>query len=563
MASSNPSAVKDTNWDYIFVGGGLAASVVSSRLSQLDSGLKILVIEAGPNANNESNIVWPNSTNLIGGDFDWKDSTVSQHRLDGRKVPLATGKALGGGTVINGGGWVRGHSFDFDLWGSIVDDERWSYQGQLSFMQKSERHWNEASDRGQHGFTGPVPIQSVTLTKREFPLREKTLQAWKELGVHELPCLDGNAGNPLGIAELQEGRDNGRRIISASVYSLERVTVLTNKLVERILIKKHATGVGGLNAVGVRLADGTEIHGQEIILAAGALRSPQILLLSGVGPSAELAEFDIPVLLDQPEVGRNLADHGILFNAWKVKDPAAGWALGSSNPLFSEPQYGWGYPFDFLVCGDVPKEGLAKAIEEDEGLVPDPKTHHLLAHPRTFVEYIFMSVGAPDGSLVTFGTAPMLPTARGSIKLASANCNDGPLIDPNYLGTAVDRYVAREAMKMQIKFAGSNATVIGREILDGEAGAPGFDEVLSVNSTDDYIDARVCAGLGTCQHPMGSLSMGKVVDTNLRVKGVDNLRVVDASVFPVVITGHLQAAVYALAEQAAEIIYADRKNATK
>ncbi|KAI0490294.1 GMC oxidoreductase-domain-containing protein [Xylaria cf. heliscus] len=217
-------------------------------------------------------------------------------------------------------------------------------------------------------------------------------------------------------------------------------------------------------------------------------------------------------------------------------------------------------PFDFLVNGDVPKEGLAEARAADEGVVPDPGTHPLLSHPRTFVEYIFMSAGAPDGSLVTSGAAPMLNTARGSIKLASADCKEPPLIDPNYLGTEVDRYVAREAVKTQIKFAGSDETVIDREILDGEAAAPGFDEVLSLDSTNDYIDARIRAGLGTCQHPMGRLSMGKVVDVDLRVKGVGNLRVVDASIIPVVITGHIQAAVYALAEQAAEIIHADRHN---
>ncbi|KAI1288784.1 putative GMC oxidoreductase [Xylaria venustula] len=563
MAPPNTSDITSTSWDYIFVGGGHAASVVSSRLSQLDSKLKILVIEAGPNANNESNIVWSNSTNPIGGDFDWKDSTISQRHLDDRNVGFATGKALGGGTVINGGGWIRGDKFDYDLWGSIVHDKRWEYQGQLPFMQKSERWWNETWNLEQHGLTGPVPIQSVTSTKREFPLRKHTLQAWKELGFHELPYLDGNAGNPLGIAELQEGRNSGRRIISAVVYSLEGVTVLANTLVEKVLIENNVPGINGLKAVGVRLADGTEVHGQDIILAAGALRSPQILLLSGIGPSADLAKFDIPVLLDQPEVGQNLADHAILFNAWKVRDPGAGWALGSPNPLFKQPQYGWGYPFDFLVNGDVPKAGLAEAIAEDEGVKPDPNTHPLLSHPRTFIEYIFMSFGAPDGSLVTFGAAPMLNTARGSIKLASANCNEPPLIDPNYLGTAVDRYVAREAVKMQIKFAGSSATVIGREILNGEAGAPGFDEVLSADSADDYIDARIRAGLGTCQHPMGSLAMGKVVDTDLKVKGVDNLRVVDASVIPVVITGHIQVAVYALAEQAAEIIYADKHDIVK
>ncbi|KAJ3579965.1 hypothetical protein NPX13_g600 [Xylaria arbuscula] len=558
MASSNSPTITNTAWDYIVVGGGLAGSVVASRLSQSDSSLKILVIEAGPNVNDEPSIVWPNSTNLVGGDFDWNDNTVSQRHLDGRSVGVPSGKALGGGTVINSCGWVRGHKFDYDLWGSVVDDERWTYCGQLPFMRRSERFWDGVSNEEQHGFTGPVPIQSVSSTNRQFPLRKHLLQSWRQLGVNELPHLDANAGNPLGIGELQEGRNKGRRIISAAVYSLEGVTVLTNTIVEKVLIEKEVSGNSALRAVGVRLADGSELRGQEIIMAAGALRSPQILLLSGIGPAAELQNLNIPVQLDQPDVGRHLADHSILFNAWKVKDPTAGWAVGSSNPQFSQPQYGWGNPVDLLASTDVPKDGLAKAIEADEGVAPDPKSHPLLAHPRTFVEYIFISAGAPDGSLVTIAVAPMLNTARGSIKLASARSNDPPLIDPNYLGTEVDRYVAREAVKLLIKFASSNMTIIGRDILNGEVGAPGFDEAFSVDSTDDYIDSRIRAGMGSCNHYMGSLSMGKVVDTDLRVTGVDNLRVVDASVFPVIITGHLQAAVYALAEQAADIIYADR-----
>ncbi|KAI5922272.1 GMC oxidoreductase-domain-containing protein [Camillea tinctor] len=169
-----------------------------------------------------------------------------------------------------------------------------------------------------------------------------------------------------------------------------------------------------------------------------------------------------------------------------------------------------------------------------------------------------MSAGAADGSLVTFGAILMLPTALRSIRLASRDISDPPLIDHNYLGTAIDRHIAREAVKTQIKYAGSDATIIGREILDGEASAPGFERSLSVNSTDKYIDARIRASLGTSYHPMGTVAMGKVVDNDLKVKGVCNLRVVDTSVFPVVLTGHLQVAAYALAEQAAEIIYSNR-----
>ncbi|KAI0380856.1 putative GMC oxidoreductase [Hypomontagnella monticulosa] len=548
------SAISNTFWDYIFVGGGLSASVVSHRLHQFNNQFKILIVEAGPDANNRSDIVWPNSTNLIGGDFDWKYDSVKQSKLDGRVVNLPNGKALGGGTVINQSGWVRGDKYDYDLWGTIVGDPRWSYNGLLPFMKKSESFWSNTINTDQHGFDGPAAIQSVTSTKREFPLREYALRSWSELGIDALPGLDANAGNPLGVGELQENKNKGRREIAAAIYPLGNITVLTDTLVEKVLIKSEADGH---SATGVRLADGTEIHGREITLSAGAIRSPQILMLSGVGPADELKKANIQVLLNQPEVGKNLCDHGLFIHAWKLKDPSAGWALGSGNPLFNQEQYGWGGPMDFLASTDIPKEGLAAAIAEDEGCTPDPASHQLL-DKRTFAEHVFMYAGAPDGSLVTFALVTMLPTSRGSVKLASGNISDAPLIDPNFLGTAVDRYAAREALKLQIKFAGSNLTAVGRDIIEGEAGAPGFDEVLSINSTDSYIDARLRAGIGSSYHPMGTLAMGKVVDADLKVKGVSNLRVVDTSVFPVPLTGHLQVPTYATAEQAAEIIYNSR-----
>ncbi|KAI0474343.1 putative GMC oxidoreductase [Xylaria cf. heliscus] len=548
------SSMLPTSWDYIFVGGGLSASVVAHRLYERDHQLKILVVEAGPDADNDADIVYPNSTDLIGGDFDWKYITVNQTNLDDRPVDYPAGKALGGGTVINQSGWVRGDKFDFDLWGKLVDDPRWSYNGMLPFMRKSEKFWSDTINTCQHGLKGLAAIQSETSTNREYPMREYTHRSWNELGIDDLPGLDANAGDSLGIGELQENRLNGRREIASAIYSLQNVTVLTNTSVEKILFEETPNG---LSAVGIKLENGTEIRSQEVILSAGAIRSPQILMLSGIGPADELKKFDIPVLLDQPAIGTSLADHGLFRHSWKLKDPSAGWCPGSGNPLFKQPQYGWGTPADFIVSSDVPKDGLADAIAADEGVTPDPATHPLLQR-RTFSEHLFMYAGAPDGSLVTFVLISLLTTSRGSIKLASGSIKDPPLIDPNFLGTAVDRYVARESLKLQIRFAGSNDTIIGKDIIEGEVGAPGFDQVLSTDSTDAEIDARLRAGLGTTYHPMGSLAMGTVVDTDFKVRGVQNLRVVDTSVFPVVPTGHLQVTTYAMAEQAAVIIYESR-----
>ncbi|UKZ81593.1 hypothetical protein TrVFT333_009365 [Trichoderma virens FT-333] len=362
-------------WDYIFVGGGLSASVVSSRLHHLDSSLKILVIEAGGNANNDPSIVYPNSTSLIGGEYDWKYQTVPQVNLDNRQVDLPCGKALGGGTVINSGGWIRGDKFDFDLWGDTVGDHRWSYAGLLPYMKLTEAA--PIDNPNEHGLDGPMHIQGIVSTHREFPLRNKTLQSWQEVGVEQLPNNDGNAGNPLGIGDLFENKNQGRREIADNVFSLGGVTVLTETLVSKVLLSTPTARNKQPEATGVQLVNGTKIQGKEIILAAGAIRTAQLLMLSGIGPSNELAKFHIPVILDQPEVGKNFVDHGLFGALWNLRDPSAGYAIGSGNPLFNEPQYGWGTPADFLVStGITNKAGLAAAIEKDEGKKPDPKSTH-------------------------------------------------------------------------------------------------------------------------------------------------------------------------------------------
>ncbi|UNI24941.1 hypothetical protein JDV02_010656 [Purpureocillium takamizusanense] len=553
--------VPDTQWDYVLVGGGLSATVLASSLVRLDASLKILIIEAGPSANDASDIVYASSTNLVGGSYDWKDKTVPQARLSGRSVDMPAGRALGGGTVINMCGWIRGDRTDYDLWGGAVRDPRWSYAGMLPYMKQTETLHSDAINTEQRGTAGPVHIQTVSGTNRTFPLRASVLKSWEEVGVPALPNLDGNTGSSLGVAELQENRQDGRREIASVVYPLDGVTVLTDTLVAKILINKEG---GGLHATGVQLADRTQIQAREVIITAGATRTPQILMLSGIGPASELRKHGIDVALDSPDVGKNLCDHTLLATAWKLKDPSAGHALGSSNPLFQQEQFRWGQPIDFVVTTGVrDKAGLAKAIEADEGMAPDPATHPLLKQERAFNEHLMIYAGAPDGSAIGLLHVNLLPTARGTVTLASADINEAPRIDPNFLGTAVDRFVARDGVRQQIRLAGSSDTVLGREILSGEMGAPGFDDgVLTPESTDGFIDGRIAAGTGSCYHAMGTAAMGKVVDSNLRVEGVDRLRVVDASVFPVPITGHLQVAVYALALQAADIIHQDRQNKT-
>ncbi|KAJ3496757.1 hypothetical protein NLG97_g2424 [Lecanicillium saksenae] len=546
-------------WDYIFVGGGLSAAVTSNRLLGHDPSLKILVVEAGPDASNDPSIVYPNSTNLIGGEYDWKYKTVPQVHLDKRQVDVPCGKALGGGTVINSAGWSRGAKRDYDLWAETVGDHRWSYDGLLPYFRETEAVANASIHSEEHGAKGPVRIQGVVSTKREYPLRERVLDSWKDVGVNMLPFLDGNAGEPNGVGDLFENRHEGRRQIASVVYPLDGISVLTDTLVAQVLLEPNVNIHRPHRAVGIKLSNGTTIKGKEIIVSAGAVRTPQILMLSGIGPALELAKHNILPKVVAPDVGEHLADHGLFPIMWKVKDPSAGYTIGSGNPLFNETQYSWGVPTDFLVSTGVSdKDGLAKAIEEDEGFKPDPKNHPLLKQDNTFNEFVIQYAGLPDGSTITSATINLLPTSRGSVKLASADIKDAPLVDPNYHATAVDRFVARDGMRRLLAFI-LGSTPMGRDIIDGDIGAPGFDKPFTIDSTDDYIEKRFAAGLGSTYHPMGTAAMGKVVDTKLRVNGVAGLRVVDASVFPVVITAHLQVATYAMANFAADIIYNERK----
>ncbi|KAJ3547222.1 hypothetical protein NM208_g1630 [Fusarium decemcellulare] len=415
-------------WDYIVVGGGLAGSVVSNRLLEQDSSLNILLVEAGINANDRQDIVWPNSTNGQFGEFDWAYSSEPQANLNNRVLASNSGKGLGGGTLINGAFWVRGHTVEYNEWADLVDDQRWSYQGQLPYMRKTEAFFTEDTDLEQHGLDGNVKVQSRTSTNRSFPMREPLLESWDALGVTQLPRLDGNAGQPVGIAEAQENRNQGRRQQTSLVYSLDGITVLTETLVSKVITSKNSKGV--ITTKGIQLSNGTKIYGKETILSAGAYRTPQILLLSGIGPAATLKKYKIPVVLDQPHVGQHLRDHPLLATFWSLQDPSAGYAKESGNSLWEQPQYDWGLDIDFITTLSVPKQGLAAAIAEDEGVTPDPESHPLLNQDRAHVSHTVQYSGvSTDGSAVMMLTLLLASQSHGFVTISSTDISDPPVID--------------------------------------------------------------------------------------------------------------------------------------
>ncbi|KAL4731918.1 hypothetical protein ACLX1H_000914 [Fusarium chlamydosporum] len=540
-------------YDYIIVGGGLAGCVLASRIREYDEIATVLLIEAGKDTRERPEVRDMQVLNL-GGELDWKYESEPVATLGGRRITLNAGKGLGGGSTINSGGWTRGASADYDEWASLVGDNRYSYQGQLPWFKKSE-HWFDDSNPNQHGQDGPMRITCAKVSNRNFPLAEQADAGWKDLGVSTLPDGDQNTGNNLGRAYICEARAYGKREWSAEQYSLEGVDIRLETAVHRVIVQKSD---GKFKATGVELADGSIIAGNNVILSAGAYRSPQILQLSGIGPSAHLREVGVETLIDLPEVGENLSDHMIFFQHWRLRDPSAGYTLGSANPLFQQPQYAQGTPLDWVVNTSVASDGLARAIEIDEGVRPDESKHPLLAKQRTFVENIVMFAKVPfpgvpiDTDHITSALITFLPTSRGSVTLKSGDPNEHPKVNLNYLATEVDRHVFREGLRQLIKFmleSKFSENIIGESVPEGLPAEP-----LSLEDDDEKLDKRIAMTSGTSWHPTGTCSMGKVVDTEFRVKGIEGLRVVDASVIPVPLSAHIQAPLYALSEQAAAII---------
>ncbi|KAI0410654.1 hypothetical protein F5X98DRAFT_87611 [Xylaria grammica] len=544
-----------SGWDYIIVGGGLAGSVLAGRLLLHKPSPRILVLEAGPDVSHRDDILYFESFNFVGGEFDWNYKSVPQKSYDGRQIALASGRALGGGSVVNGCAWMRGARADYDDWAAAVGDARWSYEGQLPYFKKTEA-WYKDKNAENHGQDGALHIESPMSTGRHYPLADAVEQSWHALGVETIPEHDMNGGRNIGLGELNENRHKGARQIASTVYSLKGATVLTDTLVESVLVDDAS---GSPAAKGVRLANGTEYHGAEIILSAGAYRTPQLLLLSGIGPRVVLEQHGIKPKVELPGVGQNFNDHALLFLNWRLKDPSKGDALGSAHPRWTEPQFTTGMPASFVVSTTIPNDGLQAAIAEDGQ--PD-RDAYLLSSTHAMMENIVLYFGVPpqgpDGAHISTALMGMKPTSRGSVSISSTNPADPPVLDPNYFSTAVDRHVWRVSLRAIAALMTGDNTPLGRDVVLSEA-PPGESAPLAADASDAYLDEIVKTRAVSMFHGSGSCAMGSVVESDLRVKGVRNLRIVDASVFPVSIGGHIQAATYALAEQAAEIIISEAK----
>lgn len=553
----------ETFFDYIIVGGGTAGCVLASRLHQCDPSKAILLVERGPDEQKHPQItnpvaapLIPVTTNLVS-----KYDTVSQPGLSGRSILNLAGSILSGSSAVNYGMWSRGDKLDYEQWAKSSGDDRWTYERMMPYFNRSEHHHDPDADPKLHGFDGPIH----TVSGHQYPLRDTVYNAFHAAGYKDNP--DANSGNPLGLAKYTENWHNATRQPAGTAYPLGGVQVMTNTMVRKILLKDDPA-TGKMLATGIELLSGRQIHARkEVVVSCGAHRTPQILMLSGIGDEAELAKHGVHQLVHIHFVGHNLFDHLALGIAWKLKPyvQERGAALGhpewKNNPSNSE-----GMPIEWIVHSSVPPSALLPALQADGETLSAPKQLLLKerVHTMMLVAYGPMAMGPNrsvpmDGSHISTIALLYQPMSRGSITLSSANPEDPPIVDPAYYSTQADKVMLRSAVRNILRVVETPAM---QEVIECESPPEGYPPLTS-KSTDAEIDARV-AGFGTTiHHAAGTCAMGNVVDGQLKVKGVNRLRIVDASVFPAPVSGALQASVYAMAELASDLILGDAKKDVK
>ena len=521
-------------YDYIVVGAGSAGCVLAARLSETLRD-RVLLLEAGP-ADKKQEIRIPAAfAKLFHSNLDWDYRTEPQAPTANRALYWPRGKVLGGSSSMNAMMYVRGHRSDYDQWRQL-GNMGWSFDDLLSYFKKSERFEGAGADAAFHGTSGPLHVSSQ---RSPNPIAQAFVAAGQQLGLGRVDDINGSTQDGIGLTHVTQRM--GRRWSAADAFlrpAMRRpnLTVETNCLVHKVTFNgKTATGVAyerGGSLIEARA-------GREIILCAGAIGSPQVLMLSGVGAASDLQQLDIPVVSDLPGVGQNLQDHlsvGVTFEC--VQDVT----LASAESLGNLVRY--------LLWGRGPLtsnigEALA-FIRTREGLVaPDIE---LILAPAFFMEH---GAANPPGHGFTIGAILLRPQSRGTIKLESGDARAHPVIRPNYLAEANDIAVLLAGVRFARKLGAAHAFDAYR----GSEVWPGVEK-----QSEEQLTAFIREKSETLYHPVGTCKMGTdamaVVDDQLRVRGVAGLRIADASVMPTIIGGHTNAPAIMIGEKAADLVRA-------
>ncbi|QBY02621.1 alanine-phosphoribitol ligase [Rhodophyticola sp. CCM32] len=521
-------------YDIIIVGGGSAGCVLAARLSEA-ADLRVCLLEAGGADRHPFYRLPAGFAKMTRGIGSWGWQTVPQRHMGNRVFNYTQARVIGGGSTVNAQIYTRGNALDYDEWRQVGCDG-WSYEDVLPYFRKAED--NDTFSNAYHGQGGPL---GVSQPRAPLPICQAYFEAAGQLGIPQNPDMAGERQDGVGFYQLTQR--HARRSSTSVAYlgparKRPNLTLKTGAQVRHLIIKNH-------RATGVALMDGTRLMaGTEVIMASGAIGSPRLLMLSGLGPADHLKELGVPPVFDQPEIGANLQDHLDLFTISECTGD-------HTYDKYARPFWSAVAGLRYLLTRTGP---VASSLFETGGFwyaeegarSPDIQFHLGLGSG------IEAGVAKMQNAGVTLNSAYLRPRSRGSVRLASADPAEPPLIDPNYWADPNDREMSIRGLKLaqEILRQPALAGFVKREVL------PGPDV-----QSDADVFAFACANAKTDHHPAGTCRMGAdataVVDPRLRFNGINGLRVVDASIMPRLVSSNTNAPVIMIAEKAADMIRAD------